>query len=169
MKGMDQKLLYAFRGWIAFIAFMDMGTAVRCLIEKRSILGEHSFTKIDNLTQQRDDSTLPRILGAYSVLKALALIHCTLYIHYKPVVSMGICSLVLTLLVYISEALYYQSTTFNFYVLFPCVINALTLLGLWFLPRRLLETEPVTTDENAELLKMAGGMRRRRPHKVKDN
>ncbi len=53
MKGMDQKLLYAFRGWIAFIAFMDMGTAVRCLIEKRSILGEHSFTKIDNLTQQR--------------------------------------------------------------------------------------------------------------------
>lgn len=50
---MDQKLLYAFRGWIAFIAFMDMGTAVRCLIEKRSILGEHSFTKIDNLSQQR--------------------------------------------------------------------------------------------------------------------
>ena len=50
---MDQKILYAFRGWIAFIAFMDMGTAVRCFIEKRSILGEHSFTKIDNLTQQR--------------------------------------------------------------------------------------------------------------------
>lgn len=34
-----------------------------------------------------DDSTLPRILGAYSVLKALALIHCTLYIHYKPLVK----------------------------------------------------------------------------------
>lgn len=45
--------------------------------------------------------------------------------------------------------------------------SALTLLGLWFLPKRLLEAEPVTTDENAELLKMAGGMRRRRAPKVK--
>ena len=40
---MDQKLLYAFRGWIAFVAFMDMGTAVRCYIEKRSFLGEHAY------------------------------------------------------------------------------------------------------------------------------
>jgi hypothetical protein len=42
---MDQKLLYAFRGWIAFVAFMDMGTAARCYIEKRSFLGEHSYKK----------------------------------------------------------------------------------------------------------------------------
>jgi hypothetical protein len=42
---MDQKFLYAFRGWIAFVAFMDMGTAVRCYIEKRSFLGEHSYKK----------------------------------------------------------------------------------------------------------------------------
>jgi len=40
---MDEKLLYAFRGWIAFVAFMDMGTAVRCYIEKRSFLGEHAY------------------------------------------------------------------------------------------------------------------------------
>jgi hypothetical protein len=31
-----------------------------------------------------EDPTLPRILGVYSILKAVALIHCTLYIHYKP-------------------------------------------------------------------------------------
>ena len=42
---MDQKLLYAFRGWIAFVAFMDMGTAFRCYIEKRSFLGEHSYKR----------------------------------------------------------------------------------------------------------------------------
>lgn len=42
---MDQKFLYAFRGWIAFVAFMDMGTAVRCYIEKRSFLGEHSYKR----------------------------------------------------------------------------------------------------------------------------
>lgn len=35
---MDQKMMYAFRGWIAFVAFMDLGTAVRSYIEKRSFL-----------------------------------------------------------------------------------------------------------------------------------
>lgn len=38
----ERKLLYAFRGWIAFVAFMDMGTAVRSYIERRSFLGDHS-------------------------------------------------------------------------------------------------------------------------------
>lgn len=33
-------MLYAFRGWIAFVAFMDLGTAVRSYIEKRSFLSK---------------------------------------------------------------------------------------------------------------------------------
>lgn len=33
-------MVYAFRGWIAFIAFMDLGTAVRSYIEKRSFLSK---------------------------------------------------------------------------------------------------------------------------------
>lgn len=37
---MERKLLYAFRGWIAFVAFMDLGTAFRSYIEKRSFLGD---------------------------------------------------------------------------------------------------------------------------------
>lgn len=39
---MERKLLYAFRGWIAFVAFMDLGTAFRSYIEKRSFLGDPS-------------------------------------------------------------------------------------------------------------------------------
>lgn len=42
---MERKLLYAFRGWIAFVAFMDLGTAFRSYIEKRSFLGDPSDTK----------------------------------------------------------------------------------------------------------------------------
>lgn len=34
-------MLYAFRGWIAFVAFMDLGTAFRSYIEKKSFLGDH--------------------------------------------------------------------------------------------------------------------------------
>lgn len=33
-------MIYAFRGWIAFVAFMDLGTAVRSYIEKRSFLSK---------------------------------------------------------------------------------------------------------------------------------
>lgn len=39
---MDGKLMYAFRGWIAFVAFVDLGTAVRSYIEKRSFLNNIS-------------------------------------------------------------------------------------------------------------------------------
>lgn len=38
----ERKMIYAFRGWIAFVAFMDLGTAVRSYIEKRSFLSEKS-------------------------------------------------------------------------------------------------------------------------------
>lgn len=99
---MERKMIYAFRGWIAFVAFFDLGTAVRSYIEKRSFLSERA-----NLSDQEEyvdgtilfisnavyinkifcileEYTVSRILGLYSILKALALIHCTLYIHYKP-------------------------------------------------------------------------------------
>lgn len=46
---LDQKLMYAFRGWIAFVAFMDLGVAFRSFIEKRCFLGEYSETKAEDL------------------------------------------------------------------------------------------------------------------------
>ncbi|XP_046985164.1 uncharacterized protein LOC124555329 [Schistocerca americana] len=159
---MERKLLYAFRGWIAFVAFMDLGTTVRCFIENRSFIGElpTSISKHDH-----NDPLLSRILGIYSVLKAITLIHCTLFIHYKPVVSMGMCVLLITLLMCGSEVLYFHSTALTFYIIFPCVLNGLTLLGLLMLPRRLLDSPPVTEDENVELLKQATAFKRRRPKK----
>ncbi|XP_067013076.1 uncharacterized protein [Anabrus simplex] len=153
---MDQKLVYAFRGWIAFVALMDMGTAVRSYIEKRSFLG-------DAVTE---DPILPRILGIYSILKALALIHCTLFIHYKPVVSLGICALIVSLFLYSSEVFFFHSTILSFYVIFHGVLNAITLGGLIILPRRFLETPTVNEDENAELLRQATVFKRRRPKKT---
>ncbi|XP_063234036.1 uncharacterized protein LOC134537486 isoform X2 [Bacillus rossius redtenbacheri] len=158
---MDHKLLYAFRGWIAFVAFMDLGTCVRCFIEKRAFLGDYS-----KKSEFANDALLPRMLGMFSLLKALALIHCTLFIHYKPVVSLGICSIVVSLLMCALEVLVYTSTTPSFYIVFPCVLNALTLLGLALLPRGLLEAPAVAEDENLELLRQATAFRRRRPRKV---
>lgn len=49
---MDRKLMYAFRGWIAFVAFMDLGTVIRSYIEKRSFL-----SKLLSETEYDDGST----------------------------------------------------------------------------------------------------------------
>ncbi|CAH0730935.1 unnamed protein product, partial [Brenthis ino] len=162
----QNKVLYAFRGWIAFVAFMDLGTAGRSYIERRSFLSPNG----DN-DQLDGDFTISRMLGMYSVLKALALIHCTLYIHYRPVVSMGYWSLSLTIILYVTEAFYFHSTDLNFYVVFPCILNTLTLIGLIYLPSKLKlwGTIPGTSgmdrdvdDENTQILRQMGNFRRRK-------
>ncbi|XP_026487090.1 uncharacterized protein LOC113394105 [Vanessa tameamea] len=163
----QNKVLYAFRGWIAFVAFMDLGTAGRSYIERRSFLSNNG----DN-EHLDGDFTISRMLGMYSVLKALALIHCTLYIHYRPVVSMGYWSLFLTIILYFTEAFYFHSTNLNFYVVFPCILNIITLLGLIYLPSKLKlwGTIPGTSgmdrdvdDENTQILRQMGNFRRRKP------
>uniref|UniRef100_A0A1B0BNT6 Uncharacterized protein n=1 Tax=Glossina palpalis gambiensis TaxID=67801 RepID=A0A1B0BNT6_9MUSC len=47
---MERKLLYAFRGWIAFVAFMDLGTAFRSYIERRSFLDRAETQFLEALT-----------------------------------------------------------------------------------------------------------------------
>ncbi|KAJ2941814.1 hypothetical protein O0L34_g15791 [Tuta absoluta] len=162
----QNKVLYAFRGWIAFVAFMDLGTAGRSFIERRSFLTPNGDSEMDG------EFTTSRMLGMYSVLKALALIHCTLYIHYRPVVSMGYWSLSLTIILYFTEAFYFHSTNLNFYVVFPCILNIITLLGLIYLPSKLKlwGAIPGTSgmaveleDENTQILRQMGNFRRRRP------
>ncbi|XP_018319061.1 uncharacterized protein LOC108732646 [Agrilus planipennis] len=142
---MSCKIMYAFRGWIAFVAFMDLGTTVRSYIEKRSFLS--NFTSDSNFVDE--EYTTSRILGMFSVLKAIVLIHCTLYIHYKPVVSLGAFSILLSVLLYLSETLYFRAATLSFYVTFPCILNIVTLCGLMYLPAHLKIWElPSEIDEN---------------------
>ncbi|KAI5705374.1 hypothetical protein M8J76_010237 [Diaphorina citri] len=161
---MDQKLMYTFRGWIAFVAFMDLGVAARSFIEKKCFLGEFSNKNSEELLEL-EDPTLPRLLGMYSILKAISLIHCTLFIHYKPIVSMGICTLCLSIYMYLAESLLYHSTTLNFYIVFPCVLNAITVVGLIIVPnmdanKNLLSN--LEEDENIELIRQAAMFRRKK-------
>lgn len=161
---MDQKLMYTFRGWIAFVAFMDLGVAARSFIEKKCFLGEFSNKNSEDLLEL-EDPTLPRLLGMYSILKAISLIHCTLFIHYKPIVSMGICTLCLSIYMYLAESLLYHSTTLNFYIVFPCVLNAITVVGLIIVPnmdsnKNLLSG--LEEDENMELIRQAALFRRKK-------
>lgn len=97
---------------------------------------------------------------------------------------MGICSLLITIILYFTETIYFRAATLNFYVVFPCILNgnnklftkiffrnlinysyifaAVTLGGLIYLPKRLkIWDPPMEDEENVQLLKQAGAKRRR--------
>lgn len=75
---LDQKLMYAFRGWIAFVAFMDLGVAFRSFIEKRCFLGEYSETKAEDLHElSKYDSCF-----SFDLLK-LPIFYINVYIYFK--------------------------------------------------------------------------------------
>jgi hypothetical protein len=44
---------------------------------------------------------------------------------------MGILSLVVTIVMYFTETLYFRAATLNFYVVFPCVLNCKYDLESW--------------------------------------
>lgn len=135
---------------------MDLGTAFRSYIERRSFLGDHSDTQF--IEGEQDRKWIPRQLkinffhrwlyniahnwyvlppegdriGALYSLHTLQTVSLKLFLlldweynnfHHR-VVSMGGCSLALTMVFYATEALYFRSSTLNFYVIFPCVLNS---------------------------------------------
>ena len=106
-------------------------------------------------------------------------------------VSMAGCALFLTLLFYLSEALYFRTCTFDFYVIFPTILNCnyandlktytevskrpsindplsgITLIGLLYIPKKLRIWEPSNItypeEENGHMfLKKMNGMKKRR-------
>ncbi|KAF7267986.1 uncharacterized protein LOC143199860 [Rhynchophorus ferrugineus] len=158
---MNSKILYAFRGWIGFVAFMDLGITAKSFIEKRSFLTKSIIDYND------EEFTTSRILGMFALLKALVLIYTTLYIHYRPVVDLGKWSLAITIMLYFTETIYFRATTLNPAVIFPCILNIVTLFGLFYLPHKLdiWGLNYNTDDENVQLLKHGTGGRRRKNFK----
>ncbi|XP_066145596.1 uncharacterized protein [Euwallacea fornicatus] len=161
---MESKILYAFRGWIGFVAFMDLGITAKSFIEKRSFL-----TK-DLIDYNDEEYTTSRILGMFSLLKALVLIYSTLYIHYKPVVELGRWSLAVTIFLYLSETVYFHASSLNPTVIFPCVLNIVTLIAMFYLPNKLdiWRLGGLNDDENIQLFKQAGAIKRRKHAKRRE-
>lgn len=157
---MNSKILYAFRGWIGFVAFMDLGITAKSFIEKRSFLTKSIIDYND------EEFTTSRILGMFAFLKALVLIYTTLYIHNKPIVDLGKWSLAVTIMLYLTETIYFRATNLNPAIIFPCVLNIITLFGLFYLPNKLdIWGLNYSEDENIQLLKQGPSGRRRKTFK----
>ncbi|CAL4083480.1 unnamed protein product, partial [Meganyctiphanes norvegica] len=145
------QVIYGLRGWIAFVAFIDMGMAVQCFMDAEQFLGSHLYT--ENGVVEHVNPAMSRLLGTYRILSALIMTHCALCIHHKPVLSMALCSCVLTIITNASETLWYHSAPICFYTLFPMVIAGVTIIGLCIAPTYLKPPE-VEHEEEISQIKM---------------
>nr|CAH7717756.1 unnamed protein product [Callosobruchus chinensis] len=73
---------------------------------------------------------------------------------------MAVCSLLLTIILYSTETIYFRAATLNFYVVFPFILNVVTLGGLIYLPIRLKIWDVNVEDEEHLTLRM--GTKRKR-------
>ncbi|GAB6026095.1 hypothetical protein CHUAL_012298 [Chamberlinius hualienensis] len=120
------RYIYGLRGWIAFVAFMELGTAMRCFVD-----GDYLKLRVYINTHLNDYSIMNRLLGLWSLLSATILMHCALCIHHFPIFLMTICSLVWSLIMYLIEAFIYETMCNHSYtVLIPVFIKGLTIILL---------------------------------------
>lgn len=144
-------MIYTLRGWIAFVAFMDLGTAVRCFLDD-NFLGNKVYTA--ETLSHSVNPVMARLFGIWSVLNAVILLHCAVCIHYRPVVAMAVCSIVLSILNYLSETFIYQTTPFGFSVFFPIGVCLITLVWLGIAAPYIWPVEDMNeVEENGHLKK----------------
>nr|XP_053645188.1 uncharacterized protein LOC128697486 [Cherax quadricarinatus] len=152
---MVHQVIYALRGWIAFVAFIDLGMAVQCFLDADSFLGSQLYTAGD-IAEHVNPAILPSG-GSQDMMHSSA--HCALCIHHKPILSMAVCSCVLTIAANGTETLWYRTAPINFYTLFPVAIAAVTIVGLCIAPT-FLKSPEVEAEEETHLLKL--GLPRRK-------
>ncbi|KAK3861724.1 hypothetical protein Pcinc_032340 [Petrolisthes cinctipes] len=58
---MVHQVIYALRGWIAFVAFIDLGTAIQCFLDADSFLGTQLYT--DGDIAEHVNPAMSRLLG----------------------------------------------------------------------------------------------------------
>ncbi|XP_018013462.1 uncharacterized protein LOC108670499 [Hyalella azteca] len=146
---MVHRVIYGLRGWIAFVSFLDLGTAVQCFIDTEAYLGT-LYTASG--VAEHVNPAMARLLGTHRMLAAIILAHCALCIHHPPVLSLAVCSCLVTVVTHASESLWYCTTPINFYTLFPVATAVLTMIGLFVAPSFL--KPPEVDDEESHLLKL---------------
>ena len=100
------KRVYTLRGWLAFVAFLDIAQALRCWLDKDTFLGSFMCASPTNCTEEQKGlhnnnplcivvqtffqiavpvpSSTARLLFAFSLENALILLVCAFCIHHWP-------------------------------------------------------------------------------------
>lgn len=157
------RYIYALRGWLAFVAFMDLGTAFRCFLDD-----DFLAVKVYNAgTVYPVHPAMARLFGMWSILNATVILHCALCIHHFPIYVMTIFSLLLGSLTYVLEVFYYKTAALGLSVIFPVSVKGVTVVLLCIAPHYLWSPEILKEDqdEEEEIFKKVGGCTKNRSKK----
>jgi len=157
--------LFAIRGFLAFLAFMELVNCLRSLIPSLFTLPHERLAesfihkKIFSLVELTTDTELlvAQLFGFYSGLNASVLVHTCLFLHYTPVYSLGLITLSIKTLFLLSQCFIHKTIPNTAGLQVPLLVTLLALIGLVLLPwlggeeSRLVGNRGVS--ENEELLR----------------
>jgi energy-converting hydrogenase Eha subunit A len=134
--------LFAVRGFLAFLAFMELVNCLRSLLPSLFTLPherlDESFIhkKIFSLVVLTTDTELlvAQLFGFYSALNAVVLVQTCLFLHHTPVYTLGITTLCIKTLFLLTQCFIYKTIDNSAGLQVPLLVTVLALAGLVLLP-----------------------------------
>jgi len=172
LEDMALDLLFAIRGLLSFVAFTEFTNAGRCLLPIQyysdsainggvqssgaSYIQARLFNEIN--LELASERVLSQVYGLYCALNAVVILHVAIFVHHRPIISLGFWVLLLKLLFYVSQAFYFKTITSLPNLMFPLVSCLVSLVATVLIPYALNDgqfffTSENTSDENSELLR----------------
>jgi len=139
--------LFAIRGVLAFVAFTEVSTSVRCLLpfgtDERELGQGYVRAKVFNQLHLPQDSqsaqvierTFSHVFGLYCLLNGLILFHLAVYIHKRPLTYLAVAALCAKLLFFAAHSpLGYGTITGAPNLVFPTISAAVSLVAAICVP-----------------------------------
>lgn len=152
--------LFAIRGFLAFVAFMEIVNAFRSLFPSFFTLPEErleqSFVhkKIFSNADLTEDGKLivSQLFGFYSLLNAIVISHAAVFCHYRPVLSLCGAAVLAKTIFYLVQGVY-GTIPANSGLQVPVLICCMSLGALAALPYFTATEKIHPGSENEDLLK----------------
>ncbi|XP_053202301.1 uncharacterized protein LOC128387146 [Panonychus citri] len=116
---------YMTRGWLSFLSFMHIGTALRCFLD-------HNFlrTKIFTSPRYQNDIVVDHLFGIYSFINAAILMQSSIYLYVYPLTRLAILTILAYVSLFLIEVSVYKTIQIQRTTLFPFVFNSLALIWI---------------------------------------
>lgn len=134
--------LFAVRGFLAFLAFMELVNCLRSLLPSLFTLPHERLAesfihkKIFSLVELTTDTELlvAQLFGFYSALNAAVLVHTCLFLHYTPLYTLGLTTLSIKTLFLFTQCFVHKTIDNSAGLQVPLLVTLLALAGLVLLP-----------------------------------
>ena len=98
---------------------LTTGTKGLWIISNSCLFQARLFNEIN--LELASERVLSQVYGLYCALNAVVILHVAIFVHHRPIISLGFWVLLLKLLFYVSQAFYFKTITSLPNLMFPLV------------------------------------------------